>query len=196
VTRRLRRAVLQFNSCLDDVSSLQRRVLRLRAGVGAGPPRSRRGVARRLELRPRRVMRLERTGLRKVRSLARGGSCGGGGGGGVGAPSGGAASGAGGADGGGSPLLASADGASGSAGAGDSSAGSGSTSGSGSGGSESGGVRGESDTRPPELFSGGGDGTGSSVPGGTPIVIALALVLLAALAGFAAPQVGRRVRSG
>ena len=58
-------------------------------------------------------------------------------------------------------------------------------------------MRGESDTRPPELFGNGGVGSGSSaVPGGTPIVIALALVLLAALAGFAAPQVGRRVRSG
>ncbi|HET9739266.1 MAG TPA: hypothetical protein VFP78_14215 [Solirubrobacteraceae bacterium] len=197
MTRRVRRAVLRFSSCLDDISSLQRRVLLLRAGLGAGPARSRRSVARKLDIRPRRVMRLERRGLRRVRALVRGGVCGAGDGG-TGVPSGGAAAGAGGArGGGGSAILASADGASGSAGAGDTSAGSGSTTGSGSDGGESGGVRGESDSRPPELFSTGGAGSGSSaVPGGTPIAIALALVLLAALAGFAAPQVGRRVRSG
>jgi hypothetical protein len=196
VTRRLRRTVLRFSSCLDDVSSLQRRVLKLRAGVGAGPARSRRRVARRLDLRPRRVMRLERTGLRKVRALVRGGSCGADEGG-AGVPGGGAAGSAG--DGDGAPFAASAGGASGSAGTGGASAGSGSSAAGGSGsGGESGGVRGESDTRPPELFSNGGVGSGNSsaVPGGTPVVIALALVLLAALAGFAVPQVGRRVRSG
>jgi hypothetical protein len=113
-------------------------------------------------------------------------------------PGGGAAGSSGDGDGG-APFAASADGASGAAGTGGASAGSGSSSAGGSGsGGESGGVRGESDTRPPELFSNGsvGSGNSSAVPGGTPVVIALALVLLAALAGFAVPQVGRRVRSG
>ena len=175
------------------MSTLQRRVLLLRAGVGAGPPRSRQRVARRLDLRLRRVMRLERTGLRKVRALVRGGSCGGGDGG------SGAAAGSGstGGDGGG-VMLASANGVSAAAGADGVDSGSGSSSGSGSGSGggngESGGVRGESDSTP-GLFGNGDVAGPSAVPGGTPLIIGIALILLAALAGYAAPQVGRRVSS-
>ena len=47
----------------------------LRAGVGAGPPRSRGGVAKRLGITERRVIRLERTGLSRLRSLTRSGNC-------------------------------------------------------------------------------------------------------------------------
>jgi hypothetical protein len=47
----------------------------MRAGVGAGPPRSRGGVAKRLRISERRVARLERTGLRRLRSLDRAGAC-------------------------------------------------------------------------------------------------------------------------
>jgi hypothetical protein len=61
--------------CLDDLSAGQRRVLSLRAGLGAGPPRSRTGVARRLRISERRVVRLERTGLRRLRVLDRAGAC-------------------------------------------------------------------------------------------------------------------------
>ncbi len=71
----MREAVSAAHGCLDDLSSSQRRVLTLRAGVGAGPPRSRGGVARRLDITVRRVIRLERTGLSRLRTLARGGAC-------------------------------------------------------------------------------------------------------------------------
>ena len=71
----LRETVSDTARCLDDLSSAQRRVLTLRAGVGAGPPRSRSGVARRLRISERRVVRLERTGLRRLRSLDRVGAC-------------------------------------------------------------------------------------------------------------------------
>jgi hypothetical protein len=67
--------VAQTSRCLDDLSPAQRRVLTLRAGVGAGPPRSRGGVARRLNITVRRVVRLERTGLRRLRTLAGSGGC-------------------------------------------------------------------------------------------------------------------------
>lgn len=50
-------------------------MLTLRAGVGSGPPRSRGGVANRLNITVRRVVRLERTGLRRLRALAKGGGC-------------------------------------------------------------------------------------------------------------------------
>jgi hypothetical protein len=65
-------------ACVAELSPLQRKVLRLRAGVGAGPPRSRQGVASRLDLSVRRVTRLERSGLARLRSLGRSGGCGGG----------------------------------------------------------------------------------------------------------------------
>ncbi len=61
--------------CLDSLSSSQRRVLKLRAGVGAQPARSRTSVARRLDVSVRRVARLENAGLRRLRALAQGGGC-------------------------------------------------------------------------------------------------------------------------
>jgi hypothetical protein len=67
--------VAQTSRCLDDLSAGQRRVLTLRAGVGPGPPRSRGRVAKRLNITERRVVRLERTGLRRLRTLAKGGGC-------------------------------------------------------------------------------------------------------------------------
>ncbi len=73
--QRLRRTVESASGCLDDLSASQRRVLSLRAGVGAGPPRSRHAVASRLRISVRRVTRLERTGLTRLRTLARGGNC-------------------------------------------------------------------------------------------------------------------------
>jgi hypothetical protein len=60
--------VLARRSCLDELSRPQRRVLELRAGVGAAAPRSRRAVAKRLRITVRRVTRLERTGLRALRA--------------------------------------------------------------------------------------------------------------------------------
>jgi hypothetical protein len=71
----LRETVTDSARCLDDLTAGQRRVLTLRAGVGAGPPRSRGGVAKRLNISERRVVRLERTGLRRLRTLAKGGGC-------------------------------------------------------------------------------------------------------------------------
>jgi hypothetical protein len=61
---------------VQRLSSLQRRVLVQRAGVGAGAPRSRRSVARRLHLSVRRVTRVEHAGLRRLRTLERSDSCG------------------------------------------------------------------------------------------------------------------------
>ncbi len=71
----LRTTVKTASRCLDDLSSPQRRVLKLRAGLGASP-RSRRGVARRLDITVRRVTRLERTGLSRLRTLTGQGACG------------------------------------------------------------------------------------------------------------------------
>jgi hypothetical protein len=71
----LRETVIAASRCLDDLSSAQRRVLVLRAGIGPGAPRSRGGVARRLHISERRVARLERTGLRRLRMLAKRGAC-------------------------------------------------------------------------------------------------------------------------
>jgi hypothetical protein len=71
----LRATVSDTVRCLDELSVGQRRVLTLRAGVGAGPPRSRAGVARRLRITTRRVIRLERSGLERLRRLDRAGAC-------------------------------------------------------------------------------------------------------------------------
>ena len=70
----LRTTVKTASRCLDDLSTPQRRVLTLRAGLGASP-RSRRGVARRLDITVRRVTRLERTGLSRLRTLTGQGAC-------------------------------------------------------------------------------------------------------------------------
>ena len=71
----LRKTVATASRCLSDLSPAQRRVLVLRAGVGPGPPRSRGGVAKRLKISTRRVIRLERTGLTRLRTLAKRGAC-------------------------------------------------------------------------------------------------------------------------
>jgi hypothetical protein len=67
--------VVRASGCLDDLSAPQRKVLSARAGVGAGAPRSRTAVARRFDITVKRVVRLERTGLKRLRSLAKGGGC-------------------------------------------------------------------------------------------------------------------------
>jgi hypothetical protein len=72
----LRRLVLALPACLQRLSTIERRVLVLRAGVGAGAPRTRRTVARRLDVSVRRVTRVERVGLRRLRTLGRSDSCG------------------------------------------------------------------------------------------------------------------------
>jgi hypothetical protein len=66
----LRETVTRASRCLDDLSTGQRRVLTLRAAS-----RSRRGVARRLDISVRRVTRLERTGLARLRTLSARGAC-------------------------------------------------------------------------------------------------------------------------
>ncbi len=73
--RKLRETVTNASGCLDDLSSAQRRVLSARAGLGPAPPRSRTAVARRFDISVKRVVRLERTGLKKLRSLAGNGGC-------------------------------------------------------------------------------------------------------------------------
>jgi hypothetical protein len=73
----LRKTIKRLQGCLGSLRGLERRVLVLRAGVGAGPPRTRSRVARRLDLSTRRVTRLERRGVRRLRSLAGAGRCGG-----------------------------------------------------------------------------------------------------------------------
>jgi hypothetical protein len=76
VERRLRKTVDRLQGCLGGLGRLERRVLVLRAGVGAGPPRTRSRVARRLDLSTRRVTRLEHRGVHRLRSLAGAGRCG------------------------------------------------------------------------------------------------------------------------
>jgi hypothetical protein len=53
----------------------ERRVLTLRAGVGAARTHSRTEVARIMHLRRARVIRLERRGLRRLGALGRAGAC-------------------------------------------------------------------------------------------------------------------------
>jgi hypothetical protein len=71
--RRVRRLVTRYGACLPGLPARQRRVLRLRAGVGPREPASRAAVARRLEIPVARVRRTERRGLRALRRAARGG---------------------------------------------------------------------------------------------------------------------------
>ena len=71
--QRLRRTVGRYRTCLDGLPALERRVIVLRTGLGAGDPRTRAGVGRRLDISARRVGRLERRALRRLR-----GGCGGG----------------------------------------------------------------------------------------------------------------------
>ena len=73
--RKLRETVSNASGCLDDLSTAQRKVLSARAGLGSAPPRSRTAVARRFDISVKRVVRLEKTGLKKLRSLAGNGGC-------------------------------------------------------------------------------------------------------------------------
>jgi hypothetical protein len=172
--RRLRETVVEASGCLDDLSAAQRRVLSLRAGVGAGPPRSRSRVARRLDISVRRVTRLERTGLRRLRALAKDGGC---------APAAapvasGAAGGATGAAGGAAASDGALLAATGGRESGGGSGGSGGESGGGSGGGEAptGGV----DTEDEGPASGGGVAgvTQTNQPAGESISLTIPLILL------------------
>jgi Sigma-70, region 4 len=179
--RRLRRAVQRVSGCLDELPSTQQRVLELRAGLGEASPRTRRGVARELDIRVQRVRRIERRGLRRARELDRAGACSpvaAGGGGGVIATS---------------SLAGTSGGGAGSV-SGDESLGGG-TPGNDNGGSPaapngSGDVRGETQTQPPPPLTGPTDQAE-----GTSLWVAVALMLLAGLAGFATPALRDRLRS-
>jgi hypothetical protein len=61
--------VLARRSCLGSLSRPERLVLTLRAGIGAGAPRTRGTVARRLRITVHRVARLERAGLKRLRAV-------------------------------------------------------------------------------------------------------------------------------
>jgi hypothetical protein len=74
--RQLRRTVLGHEACLGQMPRGERRVLTLRAGVGLAHPRSRAQVQRITGLPRTRVAALERSGLQRLRSLARAGGCG------------------------------------------------------------------------------------------------------------------------
>jgi hypothetical protein len=71
---------MRLQGCLASVPRSERRVLALRAGVGRARPHSRTEVARITHLKRKRVVTLERRGLRRLRALARSGVCGGAGG--------------------------------------------------------------------------------------------------------------------
>src|SRR5204863_9321647 len=157
--RQLRRSVTRLSGCLDNLTTVQRRVLVLRSGFGRARPHSRRAVARMLDLRVRRVGHIERHGLREARTLSRAGGCGGSGGSAV--------------AGGGTVLAAGGGGSSGGI---DSSSGAvarapgdpgspdrdtGATTGSSSLGS--GDVRGESESKLPPPLGGGGGGEAGGV---------------------------------
>jgi hypothetical protein len=75
--RKLRRLVARLSGCLGGLSSPERRVLALRAGLGAAPALSRNDVASRLRISSRRVRRLELHGVKGLRRLAGSGGCGG-----------------------------------------------------------------------------------------------------------------------
>jgi hypothetical protein len=170
--------VQRLSGCLDDLSNRQRRVLELRAGVGEASPRTRTGVARVLDLRVKRVRRIERRGLRRARELDRAGAC--------------AAA----ATGGGGPILRTGSLAGTSSG--DETTPPGESLGGGTPGDgdsppadrDSGDIRGESSTQPPPAL---GDPPAQS--GGTSLWVAVGLMLLAALAGYAAPGVRDRLRT-
>ena len=67
--RRLRRVVRAADACLAVLTTDQRRVLVLRAGLGSRDPHTRRATAERLDLSLRRVRRSERAGLARLRAL-------------------------------------------------------------------------------------------------------------------------------
>jgi hypothetical protein len=67
--------VLRHEGCLGRLARDERRVLRLRAGVGIAHPRSRAEVVRITGLRRARVVALERSGMKRLQSLVRTGGC-------------------------------------------------------------------------------------------------------------------------
>jgi hypothetical protein len=71
--RRVRRLVARYAGCLSGLPARQRRVLRLRAGIGPREPATRAAVARRLDLPVARVRVAERRGLRALRRSGRDG---------------------------------------------------------------------------------------------------------------------------
>jgi hypothetical protein len=73
--RRLHAIVRRLQGCLVQVGTTERRVLTLRAGIGAVGAFSRERTARRLGLSPLRVARIERRGLRRLAALGRSGGC-------------------------------------------------------------------------------------------------------------------------
>jgi hypothetical protein len=184
--RRLQRAVARLGGCLDELAYAQQRVLELRAGVGAGPPRTRRGVARVLDIRVKRVWRLERRGLRNARSVARSDGCG------SAAASGGTSALASG------PSRPDGTGPGSGSDAPETSAGPAAPDGVGKApdGAETEltAVRGTSPESAPPDFANGGSRLES--PTGTSLWVAVGLMLLAALAGFATPSLRGRLREG
>jgi hypothetical protein len=190
--REIRQAVRRLSGCLDALERAQRRVLRMRAGLGDRPARSRREVARRLDTSLDRVRRLERRGLRNARMEARTDGCG---------PAGAGAA-APGPDGIGGLLAAGAAGppsperilAVADDGPADDApiegAGVGGGAPGGVGSAEEGDVRSESESRLPGLPAGPG-----AIDGGTSVGVALGLILLALAAGFATPSLREHLRS-
>lgn len=69
----LRRAVRALRGCLTSLPATERKVLELRAGLGLDRPRTRKRVAELTHLSLEQVRRLERSGLRHLRSLGNGG---------------------------------------------------------------------------------------------------------------------------
>jgi Sigma-70, region 4 len=66
---------VRLQGCLGRVPRAERRVLKLRAGLGIARTRSRADVARITGIPRARVARLERRGLRHLRALGRQGAC-------------------------------------------------------------------------------------------------------------------------
>jgi hypothetical protein len=171
--RRVRRLVARFGGCLQQLTVRQRRVLRLRAGLGPREPATRAAVARRLDLPVERVRRAERRGLRALRSNAREG---------CGAASDGAGADpalTGAVDGAAAASAVLASGSGGRGGSGDPASGGGRNSGGGSSDGSSGGDGGS---------SGGVKGIGAtSPPPGAPatdVTLPLIVLLVAGLAAF------------
>jgi hypothetical protein len=72
----LRQAVLRHEGCLAQLPRAERRVLRLRAGVGIDHVRSRADVMRITGLSRKRVVAIERSAMKRLSTLARAGRCG------------------------------------------------------------------------------------------------------------------------
>jgi hypothetical protein len=176
--RRLRRSVARLSACLDQLPTRQRRVLVLRAGLGAARPHSRHGVARALDITVRRVGRLERSGLRQARELSRASACGV-----TDSTSSGSTA--------GTTLITTPGGDPAAGGGAPDPAAKGSEAPSARkpGTGDQGGVRGESDTRVTPIPPGDGPS------GGIALALAIVLIVLAGLAGYVTPHLRGRLRS-